>query len=141
MPSHHRSAVRFAPVLALITVMVFASPGLVALGRTWIGLSVTESAGQVVGTLVKLSHKGWMCKTWEGEMIATGGDDRTIPTHFLFSVRSPAVAQALASDLGRSVLVQYAQHPVPTPSCIGDTDYFIEQATLATRPAHPADGL
>jgi hypothetical protein len=129
--SRHRSGIRFAPVLALVTVVVLASPGLVGLARTWVGLGVAESSGQVVGTVVKLSHKGWLCKTWEGEMIATGGDDRAIPTHFLFSVRSAAVARVLAADLGRSVLVRYVQHPIAAPSCLGETDYFIEQATLA----------
>src|SRR5271156_2909540 len=100
MRSSHRPTVRFAPVLAAITFAVLTSTGWVALGRSWIALRETESAGHEVGTLVKLSRKGWVCKTWEGEMITAGGD-RTIPTHFLFSVRAPDVARALASHLGQ----------------------------------------
>jgi hypothetical protein len=131
MRSSRRRGVRFAPALAVITFAVLTSPGWIALMRSRLALHETESAGQEVGTLVKLSRKGWVCKTWEGEMVTSGGD-RTIPTHFLFSVRKPEVARTLASHLGQSVVVQYAQHPVVPPSCFGDTDYFIEHAAPVT---------
>ena len=31
-------------------------------------LSYTYSAGDRAGYVQKLSHKGWVCKTWEGEL-------------------------------------------------------------------------
>ena len=35
---------------------------------TWLVLSWSYSNGERAGYVQKFSHKGWLCKTWEGEM-------------------------------------------------------------------------
>jgi hypothetical protein len=99
--------------------------------RQRIALGVTDDHGQQVGVLAKLSRKGWICKTWEGELI-TRGQDRVIPVHFLFTVRSRPVVHTLQSHMGQMIVVNYDQHPIAIPSCFGDTQYFVDD----TGPIH-----
>jgi hypothetical protein len=127
----HRSALPrtwLNVVLVIATVATVGAPGALSLVRDWVALHDSESAGQEIGTLAKLSHKGWLCKTWEGELVTRGGD-RTIPADFVFSVRSASVARTLAKHIGQPLVIQYVQHPVSAPSCFGDTEYFAEQVT------------
>ena len=93
-------------------------------GYTWATLNWSFSEGERAGYIQKFSHKGWMCKTWEGElqMIPVPG---AIPEKFIFSVRDEAVAQKLNSIMGRKVSLHYEQHiGVPT-DCFGETEYYI----------------
>ena len=34
----------------------------------WVALSWSYSSGDRAGWVQKFSHKGWICKTWEGEL-------------------------------------------------------------------------
>ena len=91
---------------------------------TWATLNWSFSEGERAGYIQKFSHKGWMCKTWEGElqMIPVPG---AIPEKFIFSVRDEAVAQKLNSIMGKKVTLHYEQHiGVPT-DCFGETEYYI----------------
>lgn len=90
----------------------------------WAVLSWSYSEGERVGFLQKVSYKGWICKTWEGELslVAIPG---AVPEKFLFSVRDDAVAQQLNAVAGKRVTLQYAQHRGLPTSCFGDTDYFV----------------
>jgi len=53
---------------------------------TWLTLHWSYSKGERGGFVQKFSLKGWLCKTWEGElsMVQLPG---AIPEKFLFSVR------------------------------------------------------
>jgi hypothetical protein len=90
----------------------------------WAVLSWSYSEGERVGFLQKVSYKGWICKTWEGELslVAIPG---AVPEKFLFSVRDDAVAQQLNAVAGKRVTLQYEQHRGLPTSCFGDTDYFV----------------
>ena len=82
------------------------------------------SEGESVGYVQKLSYKGWLCKTWEGEQVRTIS---TLPTpyeKFLFTVRDETVADQINQHLGQKVVLQYEQH-VGLPSCFGETEHFI----------------
>jgi hypothetical protein len=91
-------------------------------------LAVSRSAeyegGERAGFLQKVSNKGWICKTWEGELslVALPG---TAPEKFLFTVRDEAVAQKVNAATGKRVTLQYEQHKGLPTSCFGDTDYFV----------------
>lgn len=90
----------------------------------WAVLSWSYSEGERAGFLQKVSYKGWICKTWEGELslVAIPGAS---PEKFLFTVRDEAVAQQLNEVAGKRVTLKYEQHRGLPTSCFGDTDYFV----------------
>ena len=103
--------------IVLIPVAVFGAWAAVA-------LSVTYSSGERVGWVQKLSHKGWLCKTWEGEL-QMSNIPGSAPLLFAFSIRSDSLAKAIEAAEGRRVALRYEQHiGVPT-RCFGETEYFV----------------
>jgi len=90
----------------------------------WAVLSWSYSEGERAGFLQKVSYKGWICKTWEGELslVAIPG---AAPEKFLFTVSDDAVAQQLNAVAGKRVTLKYEQHRGLPTSCFGDTDYFV----------------
>ncbi|MEY3125844.1 MAG: hypothetical protein RLZZ573_2364 [Pseudomonadota bacterium] len=102
----------------LITVsVVFA--GYIAMALTW-----SYSSGERAGFMQKLSLKGWVCKTWEGELslVAIPG---AAPEKFLFTVRDVKVASLIETTMGKRVTLQYEQHKGLPTTCFGETDYFV----------------
>jgi hypothetical protein len=95
----------------------------------WVVLSWSYSEGERAGFLQKVSYKGWICKTWEGELslVAIPG---AAPEKFLFTVREDAVAQQLNAVAGKRVTLKYEQHRGLPSSCFGDTDYFVVGVTV-----------
>ena len=93
-------------------------------GYTWLVLHWSYSTGERAGYVQKFSRKGWVCKTWEGEM-ALVSMPGTVAEKFYFSVRSDAVAKRINDSVGRRVSLTYEQHiGIPT-SCFGETQYFV----------------
>src|SRR4029434_6358981 len=110
---------------ALIAIVV-----LVAL-YTWFVLSWSYAKGERAGYVQKLSSKGWVCKTWEGEL-AMVNVPGALTEKFLFTVRDDTVAKKINDLIGKRVALQYEQHlGVPT-SCFGDTSYFVTDAREVT---------
>ena len=109
---------------------------LAAAGYTWITLAYAYSAGERAGFMQKLSRKGWVCKTWEGELslVALPG---AAPEKFEFSVRDDAVAARINAAVGQRVALSYEQHRGIPSSCFGDTEYFITDVKVITQPATP----
>ena len=103
-------------LIALIVVFSF---------YTWITLSWSYSTGERAGLLQKFSKRGWLCKTWEGELLLTTLPG-VIPEKFLFTVRDDEVAKQLAAQAGRRLVLKYSQHKGVPSSCFGDTEYFVE---------------
>jgi len=113
-------------------VAVVATPLLVF--AIWAGTSLhyTYSTGERAGILQKISRRGWLCKTWEGELQLTAIPG-AMPEMFVFSVRSDSIAAELNRRAGQRVVLTYAQHKGVPTSCFGDTEYFIT-AVRATGP-------
>jgi len=91
---------------------------------TWSALAWSYASGDRAGYVQKFSKKGWICKTWEGEltMVALPG---AMPEKFLFTVRSDSVAARVNESLGKRVALRYEQHKGIPTSCFGDTQYFV----------------
>lgn len=91
---------------------------------TWSALTFTYSSGERAGYVQKFSKKGWLCKTWEGElaMVSMPG---TMSEKFLFTVRDDKVADYINNSLGKRVALSYQQHVGIPTSCFGDTEYFV----------------
>jgi hypothetical protein len=110
--------------LGVLSVIVIALPvGVFALWST-IALHYTYSTGRRAGYLQKFSRRGWLCKTWEGELQTTSIPGAS-PEIFQFSTRSDSIAQELNRLSGRRVAVVYDQHKGLPTSCFGDTEYFV----------------
>ena len=103
-------------LLVLAPLVVFAVWSAVA-------LTYTYSEGQRVGFNQKLSRKGWLCKTWEGE-IALSNVPGQAPELFQYSVRDDAVASQIQKLEGARVALTYEQHKGIPTSCFGETEYF-----------------
>jgi hypothetical protein len=91
---------------------------------TWLTLHMSYSTGERVGYVQKISKKGWVCKTWEGEL-AMVNLPGTAPQIFSFSVRDDKIAKSLEDAAGRRVSIDYEQHKGVPSACFGETEYFI----------------
>jgi hypothetical protein len=91
---------------------------------TWIMFSWSYGSGERAGYVQKFSNRGYICKTWEGElaMVSMPG---TMSEKFFFTVRDDAVAQKINDNLGKKVALKYDQHIGLPTSCFGDTEYFV----------------
>jgi hypothetical protein len=91
---------------------------------TWLTLHWSYAKGERSGYVQKFSQKGWVCKTWEGElsMVQLAG---AIPEKFLFSVRGEEVAQRINKSMGKRAILFYEQHVGIPTTCFGDTEYFV----------------
>lgn len=100
--------------------------GVLAVLALWtvVTLSFSYSKGDRIGFVQKISHKGWICPTWEGEL-AMSPVPGAAPQIFSFSVRDDAIARRISSAEGKKVALVYEEkRGVPT-SCFGDTSYFV----------------
>jgi hypothetical protein len=97
---------------------------LVLAGFTWVTLHFSYSDGERAGYVQKLSRKGWLCKTWEGEM-AMVTMPGTVSEKFAFTVRDPAIAARINASVGKRMALHYEQHKWIPSSCFGDTEYFV----------------
>ena len=110
-------------VLKSLTLLLASAIALFSL-YVYIVLNWSYSSGERAGFLQKVSYKGWICKTWEGELslVAMPG---AAPEKFLFTVRDEAIAQKVSAAAGNRVTLNYEQHKGLPSSCFGDTDYFV----------------
>jgi len=108
----------------LITAGVVAVPIVVFVLYTCSALNYSYSEGERAGYVQKFSKKGWICKTWEGElaMVSMPG---TMSEKFLFTVRDDHVAEYINQSLGKRVAITYQQHKGIPTSCFGETEYFV----------------
>jgi hypothetical protein len=91
---------------------------------TWLVLRWSYATGERAGYVQKLSLKGWVCKTWEGEL-AMVNVPGALSEKFLFTVRDETVVKKINELLGSRVVLSYEQHVGVPTSCFGDTSYFI----------------
>lgn len=90
----------------------------------WLALHWNYSEGERAGYVQKFSKKGWLCKTWEGELalITLPG---AVPEKFEFTVRDDQVAADINKLVGTRVTLTYEQHKGLPGTCLADTEYFI----------------
>lgn len=96
---------------------------LVALWTT-VALNWSYSSGERAGYIQKFSQKGWLCKTWEGE-IAMVNMPGQAQEKFTFSVRDDSIAHEITRLMGNRVAISYDQHPGIPLRCFGDTEYYV----------------
>jgi hypothetical protein len=112
---------RFWLFLLLIVIVL---PACLFAEWVWFTLHFSYSQGERAGYVQKISKKGWICKTWEGEL-AMSTFPGTAPQIFTFSVRDDAVAEKIENAAGQRVALSYEQHKGVPGSCFGETQYFV----------------
>jgi hypothetical protein len=109
-------------MIVLVPVAIFALWAGIALGYTY-------SSGERAGYAQKLSRRGWMCKTWEGEL-AMVNLPGAMPEIFKFSVRNDSIAKVIEDNLGKRVSLSYEQHKGVPTSCFGETEYYVTNVRI-----------
>jgi hypothetical protein len=91
------------------------------------------SEGERAGVLQKFSKRGWICKTYEGElaMYVVGG---VAPQIWNFTVRDAEIAAQVTKAVGRQVRLHYTEHPGLPTNCFGETDYFVDGIEIVGPP-------
>lgn len=92
---------------------------------TVIAMSFSYSSGDRVGYIQKFSQKGWLCKTYEGEIAMTNLPGQIANT-FQFTVRNDSIAALINKAQGKQVSLTYDQHKGVPTSCFGETEYFVK---------------
>jgi hypothetical protein len=110
-------------VLIVLGVVVVVPAALLA-AWTAIALKYSYSRGERAGYIQKFSEKGWVCKTWEGQiaMVNVPGANQE---RFDFSVRDDSVAAQITRLMGSRVAITYDQHRGVPGTCFGETEYFV----------------
>jgi hypothetical protein len=119
---------RFGRIVGVLLVLVVVGAAL----WTWFSLSWSYSEGERAGVLQKFSKKGWICKTYEGELAqyVVGG---VAPQIWFFSTRDDKVAQQLSAAVGSQIRLHYTEHRGVPTSCFAETPYFAESFTRVER--------
>lgn len=102
--------------------------GLFAL-YTWVTLSWVYSSGERAGYVQKLSQKGWVCKTYEGELVLVSMPG-TQAEKFAFTVRNAQVAKKINETVGKRVRLIYEEHVGVPTTCFGETGYYVSDVQL-----------
>jgi hypothetical protein len=118
----------FGRIVVIVLVLVL----LLAALWTWFALSWAYSEGERAGVLQKFSRKGWICKTYEGELAlyVVGG---VAPQIWYFSTRDEELAKKLNSAVGEQIRLHYTEHRGVPTSCFAETPYFAESFTIVKR--------
>lgn len=115
----------FVRVLLVVLLLIVGGVAL----WTWFSLSWSYSTGDRAGVLQKFSKKGWICKTYEGELAlyVVGG---IAPQIWNFSTRDPVLAEKLGKAVGEKIQLHYEEHRGVPTSCFAETPYFADSFTI-----------
>ena len=116
-------------VFKWIALPLLVLAGLAAL-YVWAATQWSYSDGERAGWVQKLSKKGWVCKTWEGEL-ALVSLPGTMPEKFAFTIWDAEVAAQVTRAVGKRVALHYEEKVGLPGSCFGDTRYFVTGMTIS----------
>ena len=111
--------IRFGRIMIWLLVIVIA----VLVAWAAFSLSWAYSEGDRAGVLQKFSRKGWLCKTYEGELALyiVGG---VAPQIWQFSTRDEELAKQLTDAVGKNIQLHYTEHRGVPTNCFAETPYF-----------------
>ena len=96
---------------------------------TWGALNWVYSSGERVGYVQKLSEKGFVCKTFEGELVLVSMPG-TQAEKFFFTVKNKQIADKINESIGKRVSLTYEEHKGIPSSCFGETSYFVQKVSV-----------
>ena len=112
-----------------ITFGLIVLPALLFSLYTWASLNWVYSSGERAGYVQKFSLKGYLCKTWEGEIVLVSMPG-TQAEKFFFTVHDEAVAKKVNDSMGLRVKIHYQEHKGIPSSCFGETAYFVDELVV-----------
>ena len=118
VPRRRRGRLRLVlGTTALLGLLLFA-------GWIWLMLRFSYSAGERAGYVQKFSRKGWICKTWEGEL-AMASLPGTMPQVVTFTAWDDGVASQINALMGQRVVLHYEEKVGLPTSCFGETRHIV----------------
>ena len=111
-------------VLLVLALLVF--------GYFYLVLHWSYSSGERAGWIQKFSNKGWVCKTWEGEVALVSLPGTSTVEKFAFTVHDDAMAEEITKHMGKRVNVHYEEKVGLPTSCFGETRHFVTKITVAS---------
>ncbi len=111
----------------LLTLFVLAA---LAAAYFWLALKWSYSSGERAGWVQKFSYKGWVCKTWEGELALVSLPGSAVEK-FFFTVHDDATAREIQQAVGKRVALHYEEKVGLPTSCFGETRYFVSKLTIS----------
>ncbi len=125
-PRRSHLGLKLIGIFVLLPALLFAA---------WIAatLNWVYARGDRAGYVQKFSQKGWVCKTWEGEL-AMVNMPGSMTQVFPFTVKSDSVAEALTKLMGARVALKYEQHRGVPGSCFGETEYYVTHVKAVASP-------
>ena len=112
--------IRFLLALLVVALLVAA--------YFWLAMQWSYSSGERAGWVQKFSHKGWVCKTWEGELALVSLPGSSVEK-FMFTVRDDTVAREVSAATGKRVTLHYEEKVGLPTSCFGETRHFVTKVT------------
>jgi hypothetical protein len=97
----------------------------------WVALQWSYSSGERAGWVQKFSNKGWLCKTWEGELALVSLPGSSVEK-FYFTVHDATVAREVSAATGKRVTLHYEEKVGLPTTCFGETRHFVTKVTAAT---------
>jgi hypothetical protein len=119
---------RFKKILTYFIFLLLVPVSLFGL-YTWASLSWVYSSGERAGYVQKLSQKGWICKTYEGELILVSMPG-TQAEKFFFTVRDENIAKKINLTVGERVRLIYEEHKGVPTTCFGETSFYVKDVQL-----------
>ena len=107
-----------------IVVLVALAVGYFAVALNW-----NYSTGERAGWVQKFSKRGWLCKTWEGELALVSLPGTSVEK-FFFTVRDDSVADQINKAMGQRVSLHYEQKVGLPTTCFGETPYFVDKVEV-----------
>ena len=95
----------------------------------WLAVKWSYSSGERAGWVQKFSHKGWLCKTWEGELALVSLPGSSVEK-FLFTVHDDGAAKDIQQAVGKRVTLHYEEKVGLPTSCFGETRHFVTKVTI-----------
>lgn len=117
-----KNVLKYLIVLLSLSAIVFAL-------YTWATLNWVYSSGERAGYVQKFSKKGYVCKTWEGEIVLVSMPG-TQAEKFNFTVRDASIAKRVIDSLGKRVRISYEEHKGIPSTCFGDSPYFVQDVQV-----------
>lgn len=121
-PEKPKSKTRWGCWLVSVLVLLPLAGGA---AYTWAAMNFSYSEGERAGYIQKISKRGWLCKTWEGEL-AISNVPGSAPQIFAFSVRDDRIAKDLEDAAGKRVSLAYEQHKGIPTNCLAETEYWVK---------------
>ena len=111
-------------IVGIVLALVVVLGGYILVVAYW-----SYSSGERAGWVQKLSSKGWLCKTWEGEM-AMVSMPGTTTEKFHFTVWDDDVAAQINKAMGKRVALHYEETVGIPTNCFGDTRYYVTKVSV-----------